>query len=59
MAEHLLEPDSTRRGFVNWFLGLSGVAFFLSAVYPLSRYLVPPRVAESTAGTVTLAHQAG
>jgi cytochrome b6-f complex iron-sulfur subunit len=54
MAEHLLEPDSSRRGFVNWFLGLSGVAFLLSAVYPLSRYLVPPQVAESTAGTVTL-----
>ena len=54
MAEHLLEPESSRRGFVNWVLGLSGVAFFLSAVYPLTRYLVPPQVAESTAGTVTL-----
>ena len=54
MAEHLLEPDSSRRGFVNWFLGLRGMAFLLSAVYPLSRYLVPPQVAESTAGTVTL-----
>ena len=54
MAEHLLEPEPSRRGFVNWFLGLSGVAFLLSAVYPLSRYLVPPQVAESTAGMVTL-----
>jgi cytochrome b6-f complex iron-sulfur subunit len=54
MPEDVLEPDSSRRGFVNWFLGLSGMAFLLSAVYPLSRYLVPPQVAESTAGTVTL-----
>ena len=59
MVEHLPEPESSRRGFVNWFLGLSGVAFLLSGVYPLSRYLVPPRVTESTAGTVTLSIKSG
>ena len=48
-------PEPTRRGFLNWFLGTAAGAFVLSALYPVSRYLVPPEVAESTAGTVTLA----
>ena len=59
MAEHALEPDPSRRGFVNWFLGLSGVAFFLSAIYPLARYLVPPKAGESAAATVTLGIKPG
>ncbi|HET8577760.1 MAG TPA: ubiquinol-cytochrome c reductase iron-sulfur subunit [Methylomirabilota bacterium] len=54
MAEHALHPEPTRRGFINWFLGTSAGAFLLSVFYPVSRYLVPPEVAESTAGTVTL-----
>jgi Rieske Fe-S protein len=54
MAEHMLSSEPSRRGFINWFLGTSAGAFVLSVLYPLSRYLVPPQVAESTAGTVTL-----
>jgi Rieske Fe-S protein len=54
MTEHALDVGESRRGFINWFLGLSGVAFLLSVLYPVARYLVPPPVAESTAGTVTL-----
>ena len=58
MSEGTLDPRSVpgagRRDFVNWFLGTSGVAFALSVLYPLGRYLVPPEVGESTAGTVTL-----
>ena len=54
MAEHMLNSEPSRRGFINWFLGTSAGAFMLSVFYPLSRYLVPPQVAESTAGTVTL-----
>ena len=54
MAEHTLHPDPSRRGFINWFLGTSAGAFLLSVFYPVSRYLIPPEVAESTAGTVTL-----
>jgi len=50
-----LGPGSSRRGFINWFLGTAAGAFLISVVYPLSRYLVPPEVGESTAGTVTLA----
>jgi Rieske Fe-S protein len=54
MSEATLDPGSSRRGFINWFLGTAAGAFLLSVVYPLSRYLVPPEVGESTAGTVTL-----
>jgi len=54
MTEHALEPDESRRGFINWFLGTSAVAFVLSVFYPVASYLVPPIVGESTAGTVTL-----
>ena len=54
MSEHVLDPGPDRRGFINWFLGTSAVAFVLSVVYPVASYLVPPRVGESTSGTVTL-----
>ena len=54
MADGVAEHDGARRSFINWFLGTSGGAFLLSVLYPLSRYLIPPEVAESTAGTVTL-----
>lgn len=47
-------PDPTRRRFINWFLGTSVGAFLLAVLYPLSRYLIPPRVGESTAATVQL-----
>jgi Rieske Fe-S protein len=50
--------EPSRRSFVNWFLGTSAGAFLLAVAYPLTRYLVPPRVAESTAGSVTLAMEA-
>jgi Rieske Fe-S protein len=48
-------PDSSRRSFINWFLGTSAGAFLLSVLYPLSRYLVPPPAGESAAASVTLA----
>jgi len=50
--------EPSRRSFVNWFLGTSAGAFLLAVAYPLTRYLVPPRVAESTAGSVTLTMEA-
>ena len=50
----LLPHDSTRRNFLNWFLGTTAGAFAVSVLYPLSRYLIPPQVEESTAHTVTL-----
>ena len=55
MAEDVLGRAPTRRGFINWFLGTTAGAFLVSVLYPLSRYLIPPRVEESTAKAVTLA----
>ena len=46
--------DRGRRKFLNWFLGTTAGAFFVSVTYPVSRYLIPPEVEESTASTVTL-----
>lgn len=46
--------DNGRRKFLNWFLGTTAGAFLVSVTYPLSRYLIPPEVEESTARTVTL-----
>lgn len=47
--------DHGRRNLLNWFLGTTAGAFLVSVTYPLSRYLIPPEVEESTANTVTLA----
>jgi Rieske Fe-S protein len=46
--------DNGRRNFLNWFLGTTAGAFLVSVTYPLSKYLIPPEVTESTASTVTL-----
>ena len=53
--ETFLDREATRRKFLNWFLGSTAGAFLISVFYPLSRYLIPPKVQESTARTVTLA----
>jgi Rieske Fe-S protein len=47
--------DNGRRKFLNWFLTTTVGAFAVAVIYPLSRYLIPPRVEESTAHTVALA----
>lgn len=52
--DDVLEPDRTRRGFVNWLLSTSAAAFVLSVIYPVSRYLVPPPAGESAAASVTV-----
>jgi cytochrome b6-f complex iron-sulfur subunit len=54
MAEEPLGGQATRRGFINWFLGTSAGALLVAVLYPVSRYLIPPPVAESATGTVTL-----
>jgi cytochrome b6-f complex iron-sulfur subunit len=54
MNEADVQGDPSRRRFVNWFLATSAGAFLVSVFYPVGRYLVPPEVGESTAGTVTL-----
>lgn len=54
MADETLGPDIGRRKILNWLLATSAGAFLLSVFYPLSRYLVPPKVEESTSRTVTV-----
>ena len=52
--ESTLEPGPSRRSFIDWLLGTSTAAFIVSALYPVSRYLVPPPAGESSAASVTL-----
>jgi Rieske Fe-S protein len=59
MPEKTLDREVTRRGFINWFLGTSAGAFMLSVLYPVSRYLIPPKVEESMARAVTLSIKPG
>jgi cytochrome b6-f complex iron-sulfur subunit len=54
MTTETLGHDPARRGLVNWLLGTSAVAFLLSVVYPVTRYLIPPQTGESAAASVTL-----
>ena len=54
MIDDALEPETTRRRFVNWILATSVGAFLVSVLYPVTRYLVPPSVGESSAASVTL-----
>jgi len=43
-----------RRSVLTWFLGTSLGGFLAAMLYPVTRYLVPPKVAEATAASVTL-----
>lgn len=55
MTEHVLEPHPVeRRSLLSWFLGTAVGAFLASMLYPVTRFLVPPRVEESSAMSVTL-----
>jgi cytochrome b6-f complex iron-sulfur subunit len=54
MTEEVMGHHLARRRFISWFLGTSAGAFLIAVLYPVSRYLIPPRVSESTAASVTL-----
>ena len=41
-----------RRNLINWFLGTSFGALFLSIVYPIVRYITPPKIAEASTNQV-------
>lgn len=45
-------PAPDRRRFVNWFLGTSLGALVISIIYPIARFLTPPRIAESSSDQV-------
>jgi len=55
MSQGTLSRDPLeRRSLLNWLLGTSVGAFVVSALYPVSRFLIPPRSEESSAQTVAL-----
>lgn len=47
-------PLGTRRRFVNWLLGTSAGGLLAAVIYPVTRYLLPPKVIESASASVTL-----
>lgn len=55
MTQDALDPPPTRRRFTTWLLSTSLGAFAVSVLYPITRYLVPPSIGESSAASVTLA----
>jgi Rieske Fe-S protein len=54
MDQQVSGLKSTRRRFINWLVGTSLGGFLLSALYPVSRYLIPPETEESASVSVTL-----
>lgn len=46
------EPVVSRRRALNWFLGTSFGALLASILYPVARYVTPPRVAEASTNEV-------
>jgi Rieske Fe-S protein len=44
----------TRKRFVNWVVGTSVGGFIAAVLYPVTRYLIPPEVAESAVSSVVL-----
>jgi Rieske Fe-S protein len=53
------EGRVTRKRFVDWLIGSGLGGFFVAVLYPVTRYLVPPRVAESTLNSVSVPFQPG
>ncbi len=47
-------PASGRRSFLNWLLGGWVTAFVVSVVYPVYRYIIPPRATGPATTNVTL-----
>lgn len=46
--------SSARRTFLNWILGAGAGGVAAAVLYPVVRYLIPPRVEESVTSQVTL-----
>ena len=54
MSDPSARPPVGRRSFLNWGLGTSAGVLLGAVLYPVARFLNPPRVAESAASSVTL-----
>lgn len=59
IGEPLSPGAAKRRSLLNWFLGTSAAALLVSALYPVARFLIPPKAEESSAASVTLDLKAG
>ena len=46
--------SNTRRSFLNWILGTGAGALCVSILYPVVRYIIPPKVEEAATDQVTL-----
>lgn len=53
-GDDLSEKSTTRRSFLNILLGGGIIAWTVSVLYPVIRFLVPPKIAESTVSSVKI-----
>ena len=51
MTEIKPEADAGRRSLLNWLLGGGLLLWLGSVLYPVGRYLIPPRLASATGAT--------
>lgn len=49
------QPETSRRNILNILLGTSAIATLGAILYPIIRFMIPPRVVESTASSVVAA----
>jgi Rieske Fe-S protein len=54
VTEQQPPKGTVRRSFIRWFFGTAAGAFLVTVFYPVTRYIIPPASAESTASSVTL-----
>lgn len=48
----MADSDIGRRKFINWFLGTSTGALMASVLFPIARYVSPPRIPEASTNQV-------
>ncbi len=54
MSRETGSAGMTRGRFIDWVIGTSVGGFLLSVLYPVTRYLIPPRALESSVTSVVL-----
>jgi cytochrome b6-f complex iron-sulfur subunit len=52
MEANAVSGGSPRRRFLNWFLGTSFGALVVAVIYPVSRYVSPPRIPEPSTAQI-------
>jgi len=52
-------PGMSRKRFLDWLLGGSVGGLLAAVVYPVTRYIIPPKLAEATVSTVVLPFESG